>query len=161
SLQRLNLADDRFRVEGGVDRSGDVSRRDDVHAYTALGELDGRAATEVDDGRLRRSVRGETDARADAGDRCHVDDRAALTAPACGLLRADHHAIQIDLHDAMEVTQIVVHEPPERRRDAGVVDHHVERAEPVDSAFDDGPHAVDIGDVRVLENRNTAKRAGG
>ena len=80
-----------------------------------------------------------------------VDDRAAFAHAPCCHLRTDHDAVQVDGHDAIEVPQVVAHEPSEGGRDPGVVDHDVQGAEALDRDVHRSLDAAGVRHIRVAE----------
>jgi hypothetical protein len=103
---------------------------------------------------LRTGVRratGEADARRRRGD---VDDVTAA---------AGAHPRQCLLHPVQDPVDVDVDDPPRgrvglgveraQRHDPGVVDEHVERAEPSLDGVEEGPHRVALDDVDVQRDR--------
>ena len=77
-----------------------------------------------------------------------------------GPLRAEQHAEHVDVHDPVEVAQVVVQEAGHRAGDAGVVRHDVQAAEVLDGEVDQRLHLVGVGDVGLLERGDVAELAG-
>ena len=74
-------------------------------------------------------------------------------------LGADHDPVEIDGDHAIEVAEIVVHQPAERAGDAGVVHHRIQRPEALLRVVDRRLHARGIGDVGVEERHGVAELA--
>ena len=87
-----------------------------------------------------------------------VEEVAALGHRPGRPLGAHHDAVEVDGDDALEVTQVILHQAPERPRDPGVVDHHVQPAELLLGPVDGRLHAVGVGHVGVDRRRRAAQR---
>ena len=73
-------------------------------------------------------------------------------------LGADHDTEEIDAHDLIVIGQVIVEQPGERARHAGVVEHHVEPTEMLDREVDELLDFVRVGNVGPLERGCRAKR---
>src|SRR5262249_8925563 len=106
---------------------------------------------EVDDGSFRDSISAQSDAGVDAGDRGDVDDGTALAHATRRLLRSHHDPVEINAHDALGVSEVVLPQPPTRRRYTRVVQHQVERADTLGRELHRLLDASDHGHIGMYE----------
>ena len=119
-------------------RRADQPGLDRVDPHPEVGDLLGRRLGHADDAGLGRRVVGLADHADLPGDRRHVDDRAALVLPhdRRGLAQPVPGALQV--HGDHLVELLLGHLAHRRvAGDAGVVDHDVQPAEPVDGRTDE------------------------
>ncbi len=75
-------------------------------------------------------------------------------------LRADDDTEQVDVHDPLEVLEVVGQESLESAPDPGVVEHDVQAAEAFDRDVDERLHLIGVAHVGPLEQRPLAQRRG-
>ena len=161
AFERLHVLDHRTHVVVG-DAAADVRRRQAVDPDAVRGEIDRHALGGVGDRRLRRAVGDHPGAGVDGRDRRVVDDRTAavILHVARRPLRADDDAEQVDVHDPLEVVEVVGQESLESAADPGVVEHDVQPAEAFDRDVDECLHLIGVAHVGSLERRPFAQRRG-
>ncbi len=137
----------------------DVAGAHAVDADVLARVLDRGALRDGDDAGLRGGVDAGGGRRVEAADRRPVHDRAAVAAlehRADRVLRAEHHAPQVDVHHAV----VVLHRDVADQRgvaDAGHVAHRVEPPELVDCGAHRGFDVGLLGDVAVHGDHGRAE----
>ena len=137
---------ERLRRKLVVDSRTERPRAHAVDAYPVAGVLDRRDLRELDHGRLRRAVRSGVRPRGETGDRRREDDRPGLLRAHDGHRGADavDGAEHVDPERALPILGREVVDAAVRGEHAGVADQHVEPAEALHGARDDG---FDLGDL--------------
>ena len=161
AFERLHVLDDRTHVVVG-DAAADVGRRQAIHPDAVRREVDRHALGGVGDRRLRGAVGDHPGTGVDRRDRRVVDDRTAtvILHVARRPLRAEDDTEQVDVHDPLEVVEIVGQESLESAADPGVVEHDVQPAEALDRDVDECLHLIGVAHVGSLERRPFAQRRG-
>ena len=156
-LDRLHARVGQAGGQLGVDQA----RHDHRDLDPGVAQLDARSLRQADDAVLGGAVRGQVREPAAPGDRRHVDDVAgpARDHPPHRLLRAVDDGAQVEVELAGDALRALV---DERRdgHDPGVVDEHVERAEPLLDLVEEGDQPGVIGHVEPEPERGLAERRG-